>query len=124
MCRPGLYRYRLGDVVKVKAGQSHRKGYPATVEVAAKILADSKLEVDFTSHANTSTDPGNYVIFWELSGEASEFDKILEHYPLKLQRHYGLFLPGAHVVFVQKRTVQHSLRTSSLASLLSSEKMT
>nr|GME19968.1 jasmonic acid-amido synthetase JAR1-like [Ipomoea batatas] len=41
--------------------QSHGEGSPIISEAAAKILADSKLEVvDFTSHANTSTDPGNY----------------------------------------------------------------
>lgn len=44
------------------------------MEGAAKYLAEEKVEiVDFTSHADTtSTEPGHYVIFWELSGEASE----------------------------------------------------
>lgn len=43
------------------------------VEEAAKVLAEEKLEiVDFTSHADSSTDPGHYVIFWEVSGEPSE----------------------------------------------------
>ncbi|XP_031127272.1 jasmonoyl--L-amino acid synthetase JAR4 [Ipomoea triloba] len=91
----GLYRYRLGDVVKVKGfhnstpelqficrrnlllsiniDKNTEKDLQLSVEAASKILADSKLEVlDFTSHVNTSTDPGNYVIFWEVSGEASD----------------------------------------------------
>ncbi|CAH9118142.1 unnamed protein product [Cuscuta europaea] len=95
----GLYRYRLGDVVKVKGfhnstpelqficrrnlllsiniDKSTEKDLQLSVEAAAKVLADSKVEVlDFTSHVNTSADPGNYVIFWEISGEAS--DEVLE----------------------------------------------
>lgn len=43
-----------------------------SVETAAKLLAEEKLEVvDFTSHVDVSTDPGHYVIFWEISGDAS-----------------------------------------------------
>ncbi|CAH9108294.1 unnamed protein product [Cuscuta epithymum] len=95
----GLYRYRLGDVVKVKGfhnstpelqficrrnlllsiniDKNTEKDLQLSVEAAAKVLADSKVEVlDFTSHVNTSADPGNYVIFWEISGEAS--DEVLE----------------------------------------------
>nr|GMD20377.1 jasmonic acid-amido synthetase JAR1-like isoform X2 [Ipomoea batatas] len=70
----GLYCYRLGDVVKVKGfhnstpdraargtflllyvhqhRQSHGEGSPIISEAAAKILADSKLEVvDFTNRS-------------------------------------------------------------------------
>nr|URM60585.1 jasmonic acid-amino synthetase [Gymnema sylvestre] len=91
----GLYRYRLGDVVKVKGfhnstpelqficrrnllltiniDKNTEKDLQLAVEGAAKYLAVEKLEiVDFTSHADTSTEPGHYVIIWELSGEASE----------------------------------------------------
>ncbi|KAJ9539226.1 hypothetical protein OSB04_031959 [Centaurea solstitialis] len=91
----GLYRYRLGDVVKVvgfhnatpelqfvcrrnimptiNIDKNTEKDLQFSVEAAAKLLADEKLEVvDFTSQVDLSSDPGHYVIFWEVSGEASE----------------------------------------------------
>ncbi|KAL5727097.1 Jasmonoyl--L-amino acid synthetase jar6 [Ranunculus cassubicifolius] len=91
----GLYRYRLGDVVKVMGfhnatpelqfvcrrnllltinlDKNTEKDLQLSVEAATKLLVDEKLElVDFTSHVDMSTDPGHYVIFWELSGDASE----------------------------------------------------
>uniref|UniRef100_A0A5B6ZEP2 Putative indole-3-acetic acid-amido synthetase GH3.5 n=1 Tax=Davidia involucrata TaxID=16924 RepID=A0A5B6ZEP2_DAVIN len=97
----GLYRYRLGDVVKVKGfhnktpelqfvcrrnllltvniDKNTEKDLQLAVEAAAKLLADGKLEVvDFTSHVDLSTEPGHYVIFWELSGEASEKEVLKE----------------------------------------------
>ncbi|PON42228.1 GH3-like hormone conjugating enzyme [Parasponia andersonii] len=91
----GLYRYRLGDVVKVMGfhnstpelkfvcrrnllltiniDKNTEKDLQLAVEEAAKLLAGEKLDVvDFTSHVDMSTEPGHYVIFWELSGEASQ----------------------------------------------------
>ncbi|CAN4108384.1 unnamed protein product [Withania somnifera] len=91
----GLYRYRLGDVVKIKGfnnatpelqficrkdlllsiniDKNTEKDLQLAVEAAASLLVDEKLEVvDFTSHVNVATDPGHYVIFWELSGEAND----------------------------------------------------
>ncbi|KAK3008306.1 hypothetical protein RJ639_013570 [Escallonia herrerae] len=91
----GLYRYRLGDVVKVtrfhnatpelqfvcrrnlllsiNIDKNTEKDLQLSVEAAAKLLAQEKLEVvDFTSHVDLSTEPGHYVIFWEISGEAIE----------------------------------------------------
>ncbi|KAI3681831.1 hypothetical protein L6452_36636 [Arctium lappa] len=91
----GLYRYRLGDVVKVvgfhnatpelqfvcrrnimptiNIDKNTEKDLQLSVEAAAKLLADEKLEVvDFTSQVDLSSEPGHYVIFWEVSGEASE----------------------------------------------------
>lgn len=91
----GLYRYRLGDVVKVvgfhnstpelkfvcrrnllltiNIDKNTEKDLQLAVEEAGKLLAGEKLDVvDFTSHVDLSTDPGHYVIFWELSGEASQ----------------------------------------------------
>ncbi|KAG9134077.1 hypothetical protein Leryth_004759 [Lithospermum erythrorhizon] len=91
----GLYRYRLGDVVKVKGfhnstpelqfvcrrnllltvniDKNTEKDLQLSVETASKILSAEKLEiVDFTSKVDSTTDPGHYVIFWELSGEASD----------------------------------------------------
>ncbi|XP_019456862.1 PREDICTED: jasmonic acid-amido synthetase JAR1-like isoform X1 [Lupinus angustifolius] len=91
----GLYRYRLGDVVKVTGFHNstpklkfvRRSGLLLTVnidkntendlqlavEAASNLLAEEKLEVvDYTSHVDLSKEPGHYVIFWEISGEASE----------------------------------------------------
>lgn len=91
----GLYRYRLGDVVKVigfhnstpelqfvcrrnlmltiNIDKNTEKDLQLAVEAAAKILTAEKLEVvDFTSHVDLASDPGHYVIFWEVSGEASD----------------------------------------------------
>ncbi|WOL20497.1 jasmonic acid-amido synthetase JAR1-like isoform X1 [Canna indica] len=91
----GLYRYRLGDVVRVTGfnnstpelqficrrslmlsiniDKNTEKDLQLAVEEASKLLAEEKTEVvDFTSHVDTSTDPGHYVIFWELSGDTME----------------------------------------------------
>ncbi|XP_008803285.2 jasmonoyl--L-amino acid synthetase GH3.5-like [Phoenix dactylifera] len=91
----GLCRYRLGDIVKVAGfhnstpelryicrrnvvlsiniDKNTEKDVMVAAEEAAKLLAAEKLElVDFTSHVDRSTDPGHYVIFWELSSDAGE----------------------------------------------------
>ncbi|KAK9279957.1 hypothetical protein L1049_013641 [Liquidambar formosana] len=91
----GLYRYRLGDAVKVvgfhnstpelqficrrnllrtiNIDKNTEKDLQLSVEAAAKLLSDEKLEVvDYTSHVDLFTEPGHYVIFWEMNGEASE----------------------------------------------------
>ncbi|KAJ9556041.1 hypothetical protein OSB04_010655 [Centaurea solstitialis] len=91
----GLYRYRLGDVVKVTGfhnstpelkficrtnlmltiniDKNTEKDLQLSVEAAAKLLVAEKLEVvDFTSHVDILSEPGHYVIFWEVSGEASD----------------------------------------------------
>ncbi|KAL8227867.1 hypothetical protein R6Q57_015451 [Mikania cordata] len=91
----GLYRYRLGDVVKVigfhnstpklqfvcrsnlmltiNIDKNTEKDLQLSVEAAAKLLTTEKLEVvDFTSHVDLKTDPGHYVIFWEVNGDASD----------------------------------------------------
>eukprot|EP00268_Persea_americana_P035074 TRINITY_DN34624_c0_g1_i4.p1 TRINITY_DN34624_c0_g1~~TRINITY_DN34624_c0_g1_i4.p1 ORF type:complete len:587 (-),score=91.98 TRINITY_DN34624_c0_g1_i4:52-1812(-) len=91
----GLYRYRLGDVVKVMGfhnsspelqfvcrrsllltiniDKNTEKDLQLAVEAASKLLAEKKLEViEFTSHVDSSTEPGHYVIFWELSGEPDQ----------------------------------------------------
>ncbi|KAL0008452.1 hypothetical protein SO802_009954 [Lithocarpus litseifolius] len=91
----GLYRYRLGDVVKVigfhnstpeikfvcrrnllltiNIDKNTEKDLQLSVEEAGKLLSEEKLDVvDFSSHVDLSTDPGHYVIFWEISGEASQ----------------------------------------------------
>uniref|UniRef100_A0A1J3GCA1 Jasmonic acid-amido synthetase JAR1 n=1 Tax=Noccaea caerulescens TaxID=107243 RepID=A0A1J3GCA1_NOCCA len=91
----GLYRYRLGDVVKITGfynetpqlkficrrnlilsiniDKNTERDLQLSVESAAKRLSEEKIEViDFSSHVDVSTDPGHYVIFWEISGETSE----------------------------------------------------
>uniref|UniRef100_K3XF62 Uncharacterized protein n=1 Tax=Setaria italica TaxID=4555 RepID=K3XF62_SETIT len=90
----GLYRYRLGDVVKVAGfynstpklkfvcrrnlmlsiniDKNSEHDLQLAVDSAAKILAAEKLEVvDYSSHADVSRDPGHYVVFWELNAEAN-----------------------------------------------------
>ncbi|ESQ39276.1 hypothetical protein EUTSA_v10001373mg [Eutrema salsugineum] len=91
----GLYRYRLGDVVKIigfynktpqlkficrrnlilsiNIDKNTERDLQLSVESAAKRLSEEKIEViDFSSHVDVSTDPGHYVIFWEISGETNE----------------------------------------------------
>lgn len=91
----GLYRYRLGDVVKVvgfhnstpelqficrrnllltvNIDKNTEKDLQLAVEAAAKLLGKEMLEVvDFSSQVDFSTEPGHYVIFWEMNGQASE----------------------------------------------------
>ncbi|KAG2594822.1 hypothetical protein PVAP13_5KG023100, partial [Panicum virgatum] len=96
----GLYRYRLGDVVKVarfynstpklkfacrgmltlslNVDRNSEQDVQLAVDGAAKILAAAaaeRLEVlDYTSHADVSSDPGHYVIFWELSAAEADDD--------------------------------------------------
>lgn len=91
----GLYRYSLGDIVKVKGfhnstpelqficrsnllltiniDKNTEKDLQLSVEAAGKLLAEEKQElVDFTSRVDMSTDPGHYVIYWEISGEPND----------------------------------------------------
>ncbi|KAH6767356.1 Auxin-responsive GH3 family protein [Perilla frutescens var. hirtella] len=95
----GLYRYRLGDVVKVTGfhnttpelqfvcrrnlvltinlDKNTEKDLQLSVEAAAKLVAAEKLEVvDYTSCVDSSSDPARYVIFWEMSGSAN--DEVVE----------------------------------------------
>ncbi|PHT43330.1 hypothetical protein CQW23_17355 [Capsicum baccatum] len=96
----GLYRYRLGDVVEVEGffkntpklnficrrnliltvniDKNTEKDLQLVVERGSQILSKSKQTelVDFTSHANVATQPGHYVIYWEIKGEIDE--KVLD----------------------------------------------
>ncbi|KAF4401049.1 hypothetical protein G4B88_013890 [Cannabis sativa] len=64
---------RRNLLLTVNIDKNTEKDLQLAVEEAAKLLAGEKQDlVDFTSHVDMSTDPGHYVIFWELSGEASE----------------------------------------------------
>lgn len=91
----GLYRYRLGDIVKVTGfynstpelqfvcrrnnllsiniDKNTEKDVQLAIDAASCILAAEKVEVaDFTSHADRVSDPGHYVIFLELSRDAND----------------------------------------------------
>ncbi|KAK9131664.1 hypothetical protein Scep_011192 [Stephania cephalantha] len=92
----GLYRYRLGDVVEVadfykatpKLNFICRRKLILTVNIDKNTERDLQLVVekgsqllmrqckaeivDFTSHANVAHQPGHYVIYWEIKGEAEE----------------------------------------------------
>ncbi|CAF2124209.1 unnamed protein product [Brassica napus] len=91
----GLYRYRLGDVVKIvgfynktpqlkficrrnlilsiNIDKNTERDLQMSVESAAKRLAEEKIEViDFSSHVDVKTEPGHYVIYWEISGETED----------------------------------------------------
>ncbi|KAK2406882.1 Jasmonoyl--L-amino acid synthetase jar6 [Trifolium repens] len=91
----GLYRYRLGDVVKVMGfhnstpeikflrrsnllltiniDKNTENDLQLSVEAASELLAGEKMEViDYTSYIDLSKEPGHYVIFWEISGEAND----------------------------------------------------
>ncbi|CAO2181416.1 unnamed protein product [Urochloa humidicola] len=91
----GLYRYRLGDVVKVagfynstpklkfvcrglltlsiNVDKNNEQDVHLAVDNAAKILAAERLEVlEYTSYADVSSEPGHYIVFWELNAEAND----------------------------------------------------
>lgn len=91
----GLYRYRLGDVVRVTGfynsspqlqficrrnllltvniDKTTEKDLQISVDKATELLKEENVDlVDFTSYADLSTEPGHYVIFWELSDTLNE----------------------------------------------------
>lgn len=66
VCRSSL-------LLTINIDKNTEKDLQLAVEAAAKVLAPEKVEViDFTSQVDKSTDPGHYVIFWEISGEVSD----------------------------------------------------
>ncbi|MCO5547546.1 hypothetical protein L7F22_000996 [Adiantum nelumboides] len=91
--RGGLYRYRLQDIVRVTSfyktcpkfefvsranvilsmaiDMSREKDLARAVSTASKWLMETSARaielVDYTSYVDRATDPGHYVIFWELS---------------------------------------------------------
>ncbi|CAA0808656.1 Auxin-responsive GH3 family protein [Striga hermonthica] len=89
-----LYRYRLGDVVQVSGfyrntpklsfvcrrkliltvniDKNTEKDLQSVVEKGSQILHKTKKAelIDFTSHASVAHQPGHYVIYWEIKGEA------------------------------------------------------
>ncbi len=64
---------RRSLVLSINIDKNTEKDLQLAVEEASKFLEGEKLEVmDFTSFVERSSDPGRYVIFWELSGDASD----------------------------------------------------
>lgn len=91
----GLYRYKVGDVVRVAGfrngtpelrfvcrrnvvlsinlDKNTEKDLQVAVEAAAAVVAAEKVEVvDYTSYVDNSSEPARYVVFWEMSGGASD----------------------------------------------------
>lgn len=91
----GLYRYRLGDVVEVAGfhngtpklnficrrkliltvniDKNTEKDLQIVVDRGSQLLSKAKAElVDFTSHANTASQPGHYIIYWEVKGQVED----------------------------------------------------
>lgn len=96
----GLYRYRLGDVIRItgfyhalpqfafvrrrnvmlsiNTDKTDERELSAVINQASKILRKENMDLlDFTSHADHSSRPGHYAIFWELKNSAYIKDSIL-----------------------------------------------
>jgi jasmonic acid-amino synthetase len=64
---------RCGLLLNINIDKNTEKDLHLAVEAASKLLTREKLEVvEFTSHVDVSKEPGHYIIFWEINGEASE----------------------------------------------------
>lgn len=64
-------------ILTINIDKNTEKDLQIVVEKGSKLLNNSQAElVDFTSYANMSNQPGFYVIFWEIKGEAK--DKVLD----------------------------------------------
>ena len=64
---------RRSLMLSINIDKNTEKDLQLAVDAAARLLAEEKVEVvDFTSHVDTSTEPGHYVIYWELSCDATE----------------------------------------------------
>ncbi|XP_015158715.1 indole-3-acetic acid-amido synthetase GH3.6-like isoform X2 [Solanum tuberosum] len=90
----GLYRYRVGDVLRVAGYKNNSPQFNfirrenvilsidfdktnefdlqnAVNNAANNLMPFDARVVDYTSYADTATIPGHYVLFWELSANAS-----------------------------------------------------
>lgn len=61
-------------ILTVNIDKNTEKDLQLVVEKGSQILTNkARAElVDFTSHADVANDPGHYVIYWEIEGEAEE----------------------------------------------------
>lgn len=72
------FAHRRNLILTVNIDKNTEKDLQLAVEEASKLLAAEKVEVlDFTSHVDMSTDPGHYVVFFELSDDVR--DEILNN---------------------------------------------
>ncbi|RLM59024.1 putative indole-3-acetic acid-amido synthetase GH3.5 [Panicum miliaceum] len=70
---------RRSLVLSINIDKNTEKDLQLAVEEAGKLLEAEKLEiVDFTSSVEKSSDPGRYVIFWELSSESDAGEAVLQ----------------------------------------------
>lgn len=90
-----MYRYRVGDILKVagfknKTPQFHfvcRKNvalsidsdktdevelHDAVLKASTHLLPFETSLTEYTSYADTSTNPGHYVLYWEINNEKSD----------------------------------------------------
>ncbi|KAG0603026.1 hypothetical protein M758_10G060100 [Ceratodon purpureus] len=108
----GLYRYRIGDVIRVK---SFRKTAPvyefvrrknvilsvhtdktdeeelqAVVNKASELLAGTAMELsDYTSTVDVTSLPGRYVIFWEMTSSSNLDHDVLQRCANKLDESFN-----------------------------------
>ncbi|XP_012479637.1 indole-3-acetic acid-amido synthetase GH3.17 isoform X1 [Gossypium raimondii] len=98
----GLYRYRVGDILMVtgfhnKAPQFrfvHRRNVVLSIDTdktseedllkavtKAKVIVESLgiLLIEYTSYADTSSIPGHYVLFWEITSKGNNHLPVLDH---------------------------------------------
>ncbi|XP_002964817.2 indole-3-acetic acid-amido synthetase GH3.10 [Selaginella moellendorffii] len=105
----GLYRYRVGDVVKVSSffhgvpqlAFSHRKNAVLSVQnemvdeqelqnVVMEVSKDSGIEVaNFTAYGNSTAVPAHYVIFWELKRREGIKRELLERCCSSIDRSFN-----------------------------------
>ncbi|MBA0787610.1 hypothetical protein Gotri_025514 [Gossypium trilobum] len=97
----GLYRYRVGDILMVtgfhnKAPQFrfvHRRNVVLSIDTdktseedllkavtKAKVIVESLgiLLIEYTSYADTSSIPGHYVLFWEITSKGNNHLPVLD----------------------------------------------
>lgn len=64
---------RKNNLLSINIDKNTEKDIQLAIDAASSILAAEKLEVvDFTSHADFSTDPAHYLIFLELNRDCTD----------------------------------------------------
>lgn len=92
---------RRNLLLTINIDKNTEKDLQLAVEAAAQLLAEEKVEVvDFTSRVDSSTEPGHYVVFWEISGEPR--DEVLQECTNCLDRS---FVDAGYVSSRKVRTI-------------------
>ncbi|MBA0608561.1 hypothetical protein Godav_020762 [Gossypium davidsonii] len=77
--KPGLYRYKVGDVLMVSGFHNNAPQFQFAVTEAKALLNPlGFILTEYTSYADTSSVPGHYVLFWELKEKEGEHCKELD----------------------------------------------